>query len=127
VFVLLCYIKVELGIGRDRFDSVRMRYRKTASGLPGPDAVSKKKAGQSGDRSAMRVSFQRLQTIQPWRKLPPAPPAGIEGFVRVSFHNAITLHPFFENVNRVSRLFSDFLYLYLFLSFLHRKQYISFR
>jgi len=41
--------------------------KKTHPALPGPDAFLKKLAGQSFDRSAMRLSFQRMQTIQPWR------------------------------------------------------------
>jgi hypothetical protein len=48
-----------------------------------------------------------MQTIQPWRKLPPAPPAE-DRFVRISFHNTITLHPFPAKINRISRLFSFF-------------------
>ena len=84
------------------------RYGKTASGLPGPDAVSRKRRVNQSDRSAVRFCFSRLQTIQPWRKSPPAPPKRIRGVVRVSFHSAITLHPVPANVNRDSRLFSSF-------------------
>jgi hypothetical protein len=70
---------------------------------------SQEKGGSISRSIRHAILLSRLQTIQPWRKLPPAPPERVRGFVRVSFHNAITLHPFFENVNRVSRLFLDFL------------------
>ena len=41
-------------------------------------------------------------------ELPPAPPARIERFVCVSFHNAINLHRHSAKVNPVSQLFPHF-------------------